>query len=333
MRSPLLPALTAVLLTAHPGQPGVEEHARPSALKKVADVALPGGATRFDYQSFDPQTGRLYLSHMGDGRLVVFDTKTNRVIANLPGFPSVTGVLFVPELKRVYASAAGSHDVVDVDAGSLKILARISGARFPDGLAYAPGEGRLFVSDESGRADLVINARTNKRLDRIPLGGEAGNSHYDPVSHRIFVAVQTRNEMAAIDPKTDRIVARYALPGSDFPHGFTIDSPHRLMFVSCEGNAKLLVVDMRSMKVTATFAVGKDPDVLAFDPALQRLYVASESGTVSVFAEKGVTLVPLGNVFAPNAHSVSVDPRTHRIYLPLKNVGGRPVLRILEPST
>ncbi|HZT42479.1 MAG TPA: YncE family protein [Chthonomonadaceae bacterium] len=324
--------LTTLLLTLLPGYSSVFPHARPPALRKVADVSLPGGTTRFDYQSFDPQTGRLYLSHMGDGHLVVFDTKTNRVVANLPGFPSVTGVLFVPELKRVYASAAGSHEVVAVDAGSLKILARISGAQFPDGLAYAPDEGKVFVSDESGGADLVIDAYTNKRLARIPLGGEAGNTHYDPMSHRIFVAVQTRNEMAAIDPKTDRIVARYALPGSDFPHGFTIDSPHRLMFVSCEGNAKLLVVDMRSMKVTATFSVGKDPDVLAFDPSLKRLYVSSESGTVSVFEEKGAALVPLGNIFAPNAHTVSVDSRTHRVYLPLKNVGGRPVLRILEPS-
>ncbi|HLK56992.1 MAG TPA: YncE family protein [Chthonomonadaceae bacterium] len=240
MRSPYLLLLTALLLTANPGQPGVLLSARPPVLKKVADIPLPGGATRFDYQSFDPQTGRLYLSHMGDGRLVVFDTKTNQVIANLPGFPSITGVLFVPELNRVYASAAGSHEVVAVDAGHLKILARISGARFPDGLAYSPDEGKVFVSDESGGADLVIDARANRRLDRIPLGGEAGNTHYDPVSHRIFVAVQTRNEMAAIDPKTDRIVARYPLPGSDFPHGFTMDSLHRLMFVSCEGNGYFL---------------------------------------------------------------------------------------------
>jgi hypothetical protein len=28
---------------------------------------------------------------------------------------------------------------------------------------------------------------------------------------------------------------------------------------------------------------------------------------------------------------VSVDPRSHLVYLPLENVNGRPVLRILEP--
>src|SRR5437660_7049778 len=81
-------------------------HAAAPVLKTVADVPLPGGATRFDYQSFDPRTGRLYLSHMGDGRLVVFDTKARKVAADLDGFRTVTGVLFVPDLNRVYASAA-----------------------------------------------------------------------------------------------------------------------------------------------------------------------------------------------------------------------------------
>src|SRR5215470_3902745 len=61
-------------------------------LTKVTDVPLPGGSTRFDYQSLDPTTGRLYLSHMDDGTLVVFDTRSDKVIANIAGFPRVTGV-------------------------------------------------------------------------------------------------------------------------------------------------------------------------------------------------------------------------------------------------
>jgi hypothetical protein len=39
----------------------------------------------------------------------------------------------------------------------------------------------------------------------------------------------------------------------------------------------------------------------------------------------------VGEIKAPHAHTVAVDPRTHRVYLPLENVGGRPVLRILTP--
>lgn len=309
--------------------------APPSAggpLRLVQDISLPGPANRFDYQSIDPVRRRLYISHMNAGRVVVFGLDSSRVVGEVAGTPRVTGIWALPAHHMIYASAAGNHEVVGIDEQTLRISARIGGIRFPDGIAYAPSELKVFVSDESGRADVVIDARTNKKLATIDLDGEAGNTHYDSISHCILVAVQTRNQLVAIDPAREKIVARYDLLGSDHPHGFTLDEPGRLAFISNEGNGKLLVVDLRTMRVLSTHRVGDDPDVLAWDPAWQRLYVASESGVLSTFRVDGSKLQPLPEVRAAHAHTVSVDPRTHRVYLPLENVGGRPVLRIMVPE-
>ena len=300
-------------------------------LRVLRDIPLPGPANRFDYQSVDPAHGRLYISHMNAGSVVVFDLDSSRVIAEVTGTPRVTGIWAVPAHHAIYASAAGDHALVGIDERTLKITATIGGIRFPDGIAYAPGEHKVFVSDESGGADVVIDARTNTKHATIELGGEAGNTHYDSVSHCILVAVQTRNQLVAIDPAGERIVARYDLPGSNHPHGFTLDEPGRLAFVSCEGNGNLLVVDLRTMKVLSTHTVGDDPDVLAWDAAWRRLYVASESGVLSTFVADGAVLRSVGEIKTPHAHTVAVDPRTHRVYLPLENVDGRPVLRILTP--
>lgn len=303
-----------------------------SLLREVADIPLPGSASRFDYQSLDPSGNRLYLSHMGDGHVVVFDVQRRRVIANLPGFPRVTGVLAVPQIGHVFASATGHHQVAVIDEKTLRTIARVPGVRFPDGIAYDPIHHKVFVSDESGRADVVIDARTNQRIATIPMGGEVGNTQYDPASHQIFANVQTRNDLVAIDPKTNRIAARYHLSGGRYPHGLYIDAPHRLAFAACQDDARLLVIDMRRMQVTSVQPIGGDPDVLAFDPALQRLYVAGEAGVVSVLDERNGALVQRGDLrIAPEAHTVSVDPRTHLVYLPLQNVDGRPVLRIMAP--
>lgn len=299
-------------------------------LKLVTDVAVPGSVGRFDYQSLDTASGRLYVSQMGAGRLLVFDTRANHVVASLPGFPRATGVLAVPERHRVYVSVAGRHELAVINDSSLQTIGHIGDIRFPDGIAYAPDVQEIFVSDEAGGVDVAIDASRIVRDATIELGGEAGNTHYDPVARRVLVAVQTRNELVAIDPAARRIIGRYAVPCSH-PHGFLIDAPNRLAFVSCEGDARLLVVDLRTMRTVATHTVGGDPDVLALDPGLKRLYVASESGTVSVFEERGRELVSLGSLHVPHAHSVAVDPRTHRVYLPLENIGGRPVLRIMEP--
>lgn len=302
-------------------------------LHLVQDVPLPGSPSRFDYQSVDSAARRLYLSHMGAGSLVVFDLDSSRVLREVPGVERATGVWAVPAHRRVYVSAAGSHEVAVIDDRTLTVEARVGGIRFPDGIAYAPEVDKVFVSDESGGADVVIDARTNTRRSVIDLGGEAGNTHYDSVSHCVLVAVQTKNQLVAIDPAGERVVARYDLPGARGPHGFTLDEAGRLAFVSCEGNARLLVLDLRSMRVLSTHDVGDDPDVLAWDAGWRRLYVASESGVVSTFVADGDTLHPTGEIRAAHAHSVAVDPRAHRVYLPLEDVGGHPVLRIMAPST
>lgn len=303
----------------------------PAPLKKVADIPLPGPAVRFDYQSFDPIHGRLYIAHMNANQLVVFDVRKREVVANLDGFPGVHGVWAVPELDRVYASATGEHKLAVVDMQSLKIIAKAGPIKYPDGIAYAPTVKRVFVSDEHGDADAVIDATTNRMITSIPLGGGAGNTVYDPVSGHILVAVHEKNELVSVDPASASIFGHHPLAGIESPHGIALAVKARLAFVAGEENNKLAVVDLTTMKVLATQPVGKDPDVLAFDPGLGMLYVSAESGTVAVFrVGLGKTLMPVGTMFMPHAHTVCVDPETHLVYFPLENVNGRPVLRIME---
>ena len=73
---------------------------------------------------------------------------------------------------------------------------------------------------------------------------------------------------------------------------------------------------------------------LAFDPGDARLYVAAESGTVTVLAENTRQLTVLGSGhLAGGAHVVAVDPTTHRTYYPIaKGTGGRPELLVQAPT-
>jgi YVTN family beta-propeller protein len=292
-------------------------------LKTIADVPLPGRATRWDYESLDPDRHLLFLAHLGDSTVVVFDTRHEKVIATITDVSHVHGVLAVPSLGRVYASATGTNQVVAIDENTFKITARMPAGVYPDGIAYASEVGKLFVSDETGGTDTVIDAKTNRRIATITLGGEVGNTQYDPVSKHIFANVQTRNDLVEIDPVTDTVIARYALSGARGNHGLLIDPSARLAYIACEGNDKLLVLDMRAMKVVDSIAVGSDPDVLAFDDQLGLLYVASESGVVALFQVGGRTVQKLGEgLLGDNAHVVAVDSATHSL-LPTDGVEGK----------
>lgn len=323
----LLSVAVAILLTA-----AIPVPSRPLRLQIVRDIPLTGGPSRLDYQSLDDRTGLLFVAHQGASMVHVLDSRSNRIVADIPHLASVRGILAIRSLGRVYAAATATNQVDVIDERSLRIVSRIPGGGYPDGIAYDPRDQLVFVSDEAAGTETVIDARTERRIESIHLGGGAGNAQYDPVSRRVFVDVQTRNQLVAIDPRTRRVQARYLLPGCHHDHGLLLDVPHRLAFVACNGNASLLVVDLRTMAVVATYSVGADPDVLAFDPSWGRLYVACESGIISVFDERGRTLRKMAEGFvATGAHTIAVDPRTHRLYLPLEDVGGKPILRVAMP--
>jgi DNA-binding beta-propeller fold protein YncE len=229
----------------------------------------------------------------------------------------------------VFATATDSHKLLAIDERTLKVIASAPAGNYPDGIAWDPDRRRVYVSDETGGVETVFNA-DGRRVATVPLGGEAGNVQYDAGSRRVLVAVQSRNELAVIDPRSERVARRVALPGCKHPHGLLIDAPRRLAFVACDGNEILLTLNLDRVEVTGKATVGRSPDVLAFDRALRRLYVASESGEVAIFTEHPRGLTKLGQAFlAPAAHAVAVDSRTHLVYFPLQF---GPKLQIMKPT-
>jgi YVTN family beta-propeller protein len=327
--------LLGIVLLA--GLPFVVCLAQPDAdatmLRAVGDYRLPRRPTRWDYITHDVRGSRMFIAHLGDSAVVVVDTKTKDVIATIPDVGQVHGTLFVPELNRVYASATGTNEVVAIDAGTLKIIARMPGGVYPDGIAYAPDVRKLYVSDENGNTETVIDTRSNRRIATIELGGSVGNSQYDPVSGHIFVNVQGTRELVEIDPVSDTVVRHFPLMGAVGNHGLLIDAAHRLAFIACEGNDRLLVMDLNSKKVVGRLELGKEPDVLAFDEALGWLYVASESGVLARFRVGAGGVTPAGReMVGPNAHTVALDPSSHELYMPINLDGHKPVLRVLKPE-
>jgi DNA-binding beta-propeller fold protein YncE len=330
----VMPALGALLLAVHSFPSAAAPPARQgSLLQLVRDYPLPGGATRWDYMSIDPSHGKLVLAHLGDGAVVVVDTHSKSVLGQVRPVAQVHGVLAVSELDRIYATATGTDELVAIDGTSLRIVARIPVGRYPDGLAYAPSAGKVYVSDKDGRTESVVDAHTGRRVATLALGSAVGNSQYDPASGHVFINAQDTGELVEVDPATDRIVARARLPGAEGNHGLLIEPKLRLAFIACEGNDKLLVLDLRERRVTAQFKVAGEPDVLAYDPGLGVLYVATESGPVHLFRVSADGVARLGAVWVgPNAHTVAVDPVSHEVYFPLMQAGAGPVLRVMRPG-
>ena len=68
-------------------------------LRTVGEVALPGGSSRFDYASLDPERGLLFIAHLGASTVIEVNIHTHEVVRTIGDVASVHGVLVVPELQ------------------------------------------------------------------------------------------------------------------------------------------------------------------------------------------------------------------------------------------
>ncbi|MQS16293.1 YncE family protein [Streptomyces kaniharaensis] len=297
-------------------------------LQQVESLTLPGDSSRFDYASLDADRGLLFIAHLGAGEVIEVDTRSNQVVRTIPDLSSVHGVLAVPSLHRVFATATGANELATIDEDTGQVLRRSPTGDFPDGLAYDPAHGTVWTTNESGGSETVVDAATGAVRGTVKVGDEAGNNAYDPASGQILVAAQGSNELAVIDPVSLTVTRRVPLPGCDHDHGLTLAPDDRIAFVACDGNARLLTLDLTTWQVTGTDEVGQDPDVLAYDSAAHRLYVAAESGWVTVLDNQARHLTVTGRAhLADGAHVVAVDPVTHRTYYPVPHRdGGHPAL-------
>jgi len=302
-------------------------------LSFVADLPLPGNPSRFDYQWIDATHRRLFVAHLGDSSLLVFDLDGQRVIREVPHLPSVHGVIAAPAQHLVLATATAEKTLILMDDTTFQIQARVSAGEYPNGLAFDPASAKVFVSNNKGRGVAVVDLKTAHALPGIDIGGGAGNTQWDAESGHVFAAVHGSPYLVDIDPAKSQVAGRIALHDVTTCHGLVVASTLRLAFAACRGAAPLLaVVDLRARRQTTLLPLPGGIDVLAFDPGLQRLYAASETGMVAVFtvaADRSVIEMARG-FLGPNAHTVAVDPVTHRVYFPLENVGGHPVLRVMD---
>ncbi|MFX0579144.1 YncE family protein [Nocardia nepalensis] len=307
----------------------------PLPLRQLGQLDLPGAAVRFDYMSLDAGSGQLWVAHMGAGAVVEVDIRAHRVVRTIADLPDVHGVLAVPERHRIYATATGRNELATIDADTGTILRTSPTGEYPDGLAYDPRRGAVWTTNERAGTETVIDADTGTVRGTVALGGEVGNVVYDAGTDRMVVAVQGKDDLAVIDPQTLAVTDRIPVPGCAGPHGQALDAADRLMFVGCEDNARLVTVDLTGRTVLDENSVGPTPDVLVYDDAAHRLYVAAESGWVSLFDQRAAhTTGVASSHLADGAHTVAVDPNNHHSFFPLpKGPGGGPVLLEFEPST
>jgi DNA-binding beta-propeller fold protein YncE len=301
-------------------------------LRQVAKFDLPGPAgKRFDYLTIDEDDRYLLSAHLAARQTYVIALDTNKVVATITDTPGAEGVEYVPELKKFYTSNAYDNTIGVVDLKQMKVIKKIKTEAKPDGSAYAPPFHKLYVSDERGKAEAVVDVTKDEVVRTLHFDSETGMPQYDPVARKVYVNLQDQNLFAVIDPSRDEVVGQYAVGRCKGNHGMALDVEHHRAFLSCEENELMTVFDLDKHAAIAFLPLPSGPDVIKFDPGLGRIYVACYSGGIAVFHEDDPDHYRKLEDFRVQraVHSLAIDPKTHRVYVPEQEEDGKPVARMV----
>jgi YVTN family beta-propeller protein len=301
-------------------------------LKEVTKFDLPGpGGKRFDYLTIDPDDHYLISAHLAANQTYVIDLATNKVVATIADTPGAEGVEYVSELKKFYTSNAHDNTIGVVDLKQMKVVKKLKTEAKPDGSAYAAPFHKLYVSDERGKAEAVVDVTKDEIVKTLHFESETGMPQYDPVARKVYVNLQDQDIFAVIDPATDTVVGRYTVGKCKGNHGIALDPEHHRAFLACEGNELMTVFDLDKKSAVVFLPLPGGPDVIKFDPGLQRIYVACYSGAISVFHQDDADHYRKLEDFRVQhaVHTVVVDLKTHKLYTPEQEEDGKPVARMV----
>ena len=282
---------------------------------RVTDRVRVGGDGGWDYLVADTTRHRLFVTR--GSHVMVLDTRTDSLIADLGDTPGVHGVALAPELGRGFTSNGRDSSVTIFDLETLQPISVVHGTGAnPDAILYEPSTRRVFTFNGRSEDATVIDATSGRIVGTVPLGGKPETGNHDGHG-RVLVNIETKNELVAFDAATLQLQAHWPLAGCEEPTGQAIDRAHERVFVGCGGGAVIAAVDSRSGRVVQLIPAGHGMDGNGFDPASGLVFGANgQDGTMTVAHEDTpdhytvVGTVPTQR----GARTMAVDEATHRVY-------------------
>ncbi len=275
---------------------------------------IPCSDGGWDDLTVDSAAQRLYVSH--GTKVVVIDLATDMITGEITNTPGVHGIAVAPELNRGFTSNGRENKVGIFDLKSLQTLAKVNTQTNPDAILFEPGYNEVYAFNGRSQSVTVISAGSGKVVATILLGGKPEFARADPDADRVFVNIEDTSELAAIDTKTHSVVNRWPIAPGESASGLAIDPKNHRLFLGCD-NHMMVMMDSVNGKVLATVPIGEGVDGAAFDPATQLAFASCGDGTTTVSRENGgkLTVVQILQT-EKSARTMTIDPKTHKIYLP-----------------
>jgi YVTN family beta-propeller protein len=212
-------------------------------------------------------------------------------------------------------------------------VTRIPVADDPDGIFYISANHSIYVASGDGKTATLIDPATQKVSATIPLDGKPEFGVFDTQTNLFYQNLEDTSSLAAVDLSKRAVTTRWPLQDCVHPTGMALDEQSRQLFIGCSGNSRLAVFELERHNVITTVPVGGGPDSVAYDAELHRIYVTGRSGVLCVVERdnNGAFAVVDKISLHYGAHTLAVDPTSHRLYVAYASLFIPPRIAVFSP--
>jgi len=260
-------------------------------LRHLGFIDLPAhrGAGGFDHAAVHTTSGRVYVAHTANDAVDVIDVIGRKYVSSVGGLPAVAGALVSEAPDVVFTSNRGEDTVGIFSPADGSAVEKVAVGLRPNGLAYDPGRGRLLVAHvgeaaaPASRTVSMIDVARRRRIADLSVAGRTRWTVFDPIADVFHVNIADPPQIVVVRAGDPVAVQRVVMIPEAGPHGLDLDVARRRLYCACDAGA-LVEVDADTGTIVATAPISGVPDVVFFNQALGRLYVAiGEPGVIEVF--------------------------------------------------
>ena len=277
---------------------------------KTFPIKSPGG---YDYLTVDSGSNNLYISHgsqvnvldktngdstgvivaekdvhgialvhaLGKGyvtngmlnSVLVFDLKTNKVLAHVPAGKFADGIFYDDFSKMIYSSNGMSKNMTVIDTSTDQSVATIQLTGWPE-TATSDGAGKIYVNNSEKSEVDVIDAKTYKVIHTWPIKPGKGSSGLamDRETMRLFIGCGNKL-LVVMDARNGKVIA--SLPIGDECDAVGFDKKLKTAYSSNGEGTLTIIKELSADKFTVAqdLKTHKGARTIAVDQTTHWIYL------------------------------------------------------------
>jgi YVTN family beta-propeller protein len=217
--------------------------------------------------------GKGYISNGGNNSVLVFDLRTNEVLAHVPTGKFADGIFYESYSGTVITCNGMSKNMTVIDPKADTVVATVQLSGWPEA-AVSDGSGKIYVNNAEKSEIDVIDAKTFKIVNQWPLAPGKGPSglSIDRNTMRLFAGCENKL-LVVMNALNGKVVSSLPIGAECDAVGF---DAHLKTVYSSNGEGTLTIIKELSpdqFKVVENLGTRKGARTMAVDQLTHTLYL------------------------------------------------------------